>query len=215
MRLTTLAVIAVGKHLFPFRTEKLSPLAPMVLGGQPPGRVGSRQFFTTGRESGPSFFYDAGMELRAGNLVLRPPAERDLAAIVAACADDEISRFIPFVPSPYTEDDARAFLADVGEAWRLSPERTFAVADAECDEFLGVVTVRLREGGSVGYWLKREARGRGVMTEAVRAVVEWACGEHRIERLVLTAHPKNVASQRVAEKAGFRRVGMTDRKSVV
>jgi RimJ/RimL family protein N-acetyltransferase len=149
------------------------------------------------------------MELRAGDLVLRLPAERDLGAIVAACGDPEISRFIPYVPSPYTEDDARAFLADVREAWRMTPERTFAVADGERDEFLGVVTVRLREGGSVGYWLKPEARGRGVMTQAVRAVVEWACVEQGIERLVLTAHPDNVASQRVAEKAGFRRVGTT------
>src|SRR5437870_10986953 len=36
--------IARGKHLFPFRTEPLSPSAPMVLGGQPPGRVGRRRF---------------------------------------------------------------------------------------------------------------------------------------------------------------------------
>src|SRR5918995_6883861 len=38
------AVIAAGVHLFPFRTEKLSPLAPMVLGAQAPGRVGRRPF---------------------------------------------------------------------------------------------------------------------------------------------------------------------------
>ena len=38
-------VIAAGKHLFPFRTEQLSPPAPMVLGGQPPGRVGRRGIF--------------------------------------------------------------------------------------------------------------------------------------------------------------------------
>src|SRR5439155_9287950 len=43
------AVIAAGKHLFPFRTEKLSLLAPMVLGGQPPGRVGSRRFSSCDR----------------------------------------------------------------------------------------------------------------------------------------------------------------------
>ena len=43
-RLTSWAVIATGKHLFPFRTEKLSPLAPMVLGEQSPGRVGRRPF---------------------------------------------------------------------------------------------------------------------------------------------------------------------------
>ena len=37
--------IASGRHLFPFRTEQLSHSAPMVLGGQPPGRVGRRRFF--------------------------------------------------------------------------------------------------------------------------------------------------------------------------
>src|SRR5690349_24509299 len=35
--------IAWGKHLFPFRTEQLSPTAPMVLGPQGPGRVGRRR----------------------------------------------------------------------------------------------------------------------------------------------------------------------------
>src|SRR5680860_423052 len=39
----SLVAIARGIHLFPFRTEPLSPSAPMVLGGKPPGRVGRRQ----------------------------------------------------------------------------------------------------------------------------------------------------------------------------
>ena len=37
--------MARGKHLFPFRTEQLSPSAPMVLGPQGPGRVGRRRSF--------------------------------------------------------------------------------------------------------------------------------------------------------------------------
>src|SRR5438132_4757166 len=41
---TISAVLPAGKHLFPFRTEKLSLPGPMVLGGQPPGRVGRRRF---------------------------------------------------------------------------------------------------------------------------------------------------------------------------
>lgn len=36
--------IALGSHLFPFRTQKLSPVAPMVLGRIRPGRVGRRRF---------------------------------------------------------------------------------------------------------------------------------------------------------------------------
>ena len=50
--LTSWAVIATGKHLFPFRTEKLSPLAPMVLGEQSPGRVGRRPFLSKGPARG-------------------------------------------------------------------------------------------------------------------------------------------------------------------
>jgi hypothetical protein len=44
--------IARGKHLFPFRTEQLSPAAPMVLGTHVPGRVGRRRFFFTSRPNG-------------------------------------------------------------------------------------------------------------------------------------------------------------------
>src|SRR5437588_8491728 len=40
--------LARGKHLFPFRTEQLSPSAPMVLGPRGPGRVGRRRFFFSG-----------------------------------------------------------------------------------------------------------------------------------------------------------------------
>ncbi len=50
---------ARGKHLFPFRTEQLSPSAPMVLGPQGPGRVGRRRFLQirVGRYRGPPFFF--------------------------------------------------------------------------------------------------------------------------------------------------------------
>lgn len=81
-------------------------------------------------------------------------------------------------------------------------EKFFVIVDALTNAFLGVVFVELRDGGEVGYLLAAGARGRGVMTEAVRAVVRWAEGSG-IRRLCLTTHPANVASQRVAERAGF------------
>jgi RimJ/RimL family protein N-acetyltransferase len=77
------------------------------------------------------------------------------------------------------------------------------------DELLGVVTVNLVEEGTVGYWLAPAARGRGVMTRAVRLAVDWARAEHGIRVLRLTTHPHNLASQRVAERVGFRRIGTT------
>ncbi len=149
------------------------------------------------------------MEIRAGQLLLRPPCQRDLAAVVAACQDPEIPRFIPYVPLPYRQQDGKTWLAEVERKWQGSDERTFAIVDQESNRFLGAVSIRLRDGGSIGYWLSREARSQGVMSEAVGAVVEWARAEHGIERLCILAHPDNVASQRVAEKAGFTRTGIT------
>ena len=149
------------------------------------------------------------VELLDAELKLRPPTEADIPAIVAACRDPEIARFIPFVPTSYNEDDARRWLDAVQAGWRTTPERTFAVLDHERDEFLGVVTVNLAEKGTVGYWLAPDARGRGVMTRSVALVVDWARQTHGIGVLRLTTHPDNLASQRVAERAGFRRIGMT------
>src|SRR5829696_5495585 len=51
--------IARGKHLFPFRTEPLSLSAPMVLGGQPPGRVGRRRSLSRAAPRGGSFSFRA------------------------------------------------------------------------------------------------------------------------------------------------------------
>ena len=149
------------------------------------------------------------MEIRSERLVLRPPRADDLRAVVEACQDPDIPRFIPFVPVPYRDEDARAFLDAVERAWNDSDERTFAIC-GEDDVLIGAVTVRLREGGTVGYWLRASARGQGLMTEAVCAVVQWARDECGIERLYLWTHPDNHASQAVAERAGFVRVGVAE-----
>ena len=147
------------------------------------------------------------MELRDRDLLLRPLGLGDLDDVVSACDDPEIVRFTLLVPSPYTEADGIAFLTQVEEHWRAgTPERTFAITAA--GEFLCVVSISL-DSGVLGYWLKHDARGRGWMTRAVVSVVHWA-RDLGVEDFSLTTHPDNVASQRVAEKAGFRRVGIVE-----
>src|SRR5579884_3241200 len=68
--------MARGKHLIPFRTEQLSPSAPMVLGSQGPGRVGRRRFFS-------------------GNGLARPPGEPGARSWVLAAPLVEGSRRAP------------------------------------------------------------------------------------------------------------------------
>lgn len=133
---------------------------------------------------------------------LRPFEERDVPAIAAACQDPEIPRWTA-VPSPYTEADARQWLES-------DEEESFAVVDKQSDELLGSIGVRYLDGGigEVGYWVKREARGRGVATRALGLVARWALVDRGLGRFQLRADVANEASQRVAEKAGFVREGV-------
>ena len=68
------------------------------------------------------------LEIRTERLVLRRPRLEDVPAIVLACQDPDVPRFMPEVSIPYGEHDARRFLASVDRAWRESDKRTFAIA---------------------------------------------------------------------------------------
>jgi RimJ/RimL family protein N-acetyltransferase len=142
------------------------------------------------------------MELRGADLLLREPAPADVDAVAAACADEETARFIPLIADPYTRADAEWWIERCATAWRTGGSHPFVIADAETGELLGAIEVR-PAGGSIGYWVAPGARGRGVATRALETVCRWWP-----ERpLHLVTHPDNRASQRVAEKAGFRRTG--------
>jgi RimJ/RimL family protein N-acetyltransferase len=77
--------------------------------------------------------------------------------------------------------------------------------DAATATRLGRVGLRLGEPGAaeVGYWVDPRARKRGVATTAVRAVCQWAVTTAGIELIEWRCEAGNVASRRVAEKAGF------------
>jgi RimJ/RimL family protein N-acetyltransferase len=59
----------------------------------------------------------------------------------------------------------------------------------------------------IGYGVRGDQRGKGYASEALGAVARWALAEGGIQRAWLTANTDNVASVRVAEKAGFHREG--------
>lgn len=146
------------------------------------------------------------MELRDGDLVLRPWTEDDVPALVEACSDPEIPRWIPVIPVPYTEHDGLAFVRGEVEG---SPEYSFAVT--EKGSLAGAIGMALnshRYRGTIGYWVVASARGRGVCARALRVLCAWGLGELRLERLELITDPDNVASQRCAEKVGFVREGV-------
>ena len=148
--------------------------------------------------------------LRDGDLVLRPKRPSDAEAIAAACQDPEIPRWT-FVPSPYSLADAEAFLARSADEESEGKAVNLLAVDATDDRLLGSFSLmeldREPGFGEIGYWVAAEARGRGIATRAVRLLADWARTELGLTRMEILPHKDNLASRRVAEKAGFEDTG--------
>jgi len=146
--------------------------------------------------------------LSDGVVFLRPWDESD-ASELASCidGDEEISRWLDRIPQPYSEADALAYLR--GEAG-VPGESKFAVTDAPGARPVGGIGAgAIDDNGivEIGYWLRADARGRGLTTRALRLVAGWALA-NGASRVQLRAAVENEASRRVAERAGFTLEGV-------
>ena len=141
-------------------------------------------------------------------VVLRPWEEGDAGALVECTnGDPELAAWLDRLPQPYSNADALAYIR--GET--VPDEEAYCIADAATGRVLGSIGITLRPGTDgvveIGYWMRAEARGRGLMTRAVGLAARKALADGAA-RVQLRADPENVASCRVAEKAGFTREGV-------
>ena len=149
--------------------------------------------------------------LTDGVVALRPLRAEDAPDITASCQDPDIQRWVPMVPAPYTETDARRFILMTLQAWHDGTGYEFAIADPATDGYVGSIGIHLGPSPrrhAVGYIVSPQARRRGYATRALRLITRWAFEQLGVERLALWTLPGNVASQAVADKAGFRFEGL-------
>jgi RimJ/RimL family protein N-acetyltransferase len=149
---------------------------------------------------------------------LRGWRHTDAARVVQACSDDRTQHWLAgSLPSPYTVEDAHSYIAGLSAEAAMGKVLSWCVADAETDVCVGSVAVMdlrhaLGTAGEIGYWTHPDARGRGVMSEAVRLAIRHAFvpredGGLGRRRLRLNAAAGNSASQHIARASGFVEVG--------
>ncbi|WKN47743.1 GNAT family N-acetyltransferase [Nocardioides sp. Arc9.136] len=156
-------------------------------------------------------------ELAAEGLLLRPWRATDVPRIVEGCADRDTQAWLGQMPSPYTEESARAWLHQVEERLAAGTAVNWAVvdpadpADPDGSPVLGSVGwFGLVEGVDceIGYWVHPDARGRRVATRALRAVAAHAFATLDVRRVRACAAAGNAASRRVIEACGFTQYGV-------
>ncbi len=146
------------------------------------------------------------MEIVTPSAVLRDWRFDDAAPLARHANSPRIAAMMrDAFPSPYTLEDANRFIAAA-----TSTDANLVLAIDLGGEAVGGIGVHplgdvYRRTAEIGYWLSESCRGRGITTDAVRAIVPVAFDRFGIVRLQAGVFSNNPASMRVLEKAGFVR----------
>lgn len=146
------------------------------------------------------------MIFESRRLIARRFGPRDLAAFVAMRADPEVARYQSW--SSYSTEEGREFLEILAGRTPGDPGwYQFALEARDGGAFVGDCGLRILETDArlaqIGYTIAGPQWNKGYATEAVIALTAYAFANFPLHRITASVDPRNAASCRVAEKAGY------------
>jgi RimJ/RimL family protein N-acetyltransferase len=146
--------------------------------------------------------------LTDGDIFVRPVRLDDAEALFEAAHESipEVSPWLPWCHKNYAIEETREFLASRTNQANSEEAYSFGIFDKSGGRFLGGVGLnffnRVHQMANLGYWVRTGETGKGVASKATRLVARFGFAELGLQRIEIIAAVGNVASQRVAEKAG-------------
>jgi aminoglycoside 6'-N-acetyltransferase len=144
----------------------------------------------------------------SARLIARRFEPRDLLSFIAMRGDPDVSRYQAW--TSYGEAEARQLLEALATINPGDPGWfQFAIEERAAGQFVGDCGLRIMEHdgrlGQIGYTIARPFWNRGYGTEVIAALVAYAFQSFPLHRITASVDPRNVASCRALEKAGFRK----------
>ncbi len=147
------------------------------------------------------------IDLPGGAALVRARAERAARSVAAINASlDHLHPWMAWAAEPATEAGMAAFFAAAEELWDRRQDFLFTIVDAADEHVLGGCGLHARLGSTgleIGYWVHVDHIGRGLATEAARALTEAAFAIDGIERVRIRCEDTNERSARVPAKLGY------------
>jgi ribosomal-protein-alanine N-acetyltransferase len=148
--------------------------------------------------------------LQTERLTLRAHALSDIPALIPLIGAREVAATTLRIPHPYTESDARDFIAATQEDFSSGSGLRLGIVLRASDTLCGGVGLRIKADhrrAELGYWIGVPYWGNGYATEAARAVVKYGFETLGLHRIFASHFANNPASARVLRKIGMRHEG--------
>lgn len=145
-------------------------------------------------------------------LVLRKPRPEDAYAMFTGWAQDaDVTRYLTWRPHKSIEE-SHEIIRICLKLWEGKEDHPYMLVLKETDQPIGMLALHPDSFKvALGYVLAKAHWGKGYMTEASRAMIEWLLQQREIYRVFATTDVENIGSQRVLEKAGLIHEGLLRR----
>jgi len=152
--------------------------------------------------------------LSDGQIGLRQFTREDVPALFNSIRESltQLSAWMVWAHPGYSIEDTQAFVLKCGSGWEKGEQYSFAIIDVHDGQFLGSVGLsavnRMHGFANLGYWVRTRKTRHGVATSATRMAARFSFESLALNRVELLVPTANLASQRVAEKAGAKQEGL-------
>jgi RimJ/RimL family protein N-acetyltransferase len=151
----------------------------------------------------------------SGNAVNLRELTIDDATTIVNLMDYEIAKYLYEVPYPYRIDDALNFIKSNYEYFKSQKAITFGIEYKNTLEskllLVGTIGIKdidyVNKKANIGYWIGKQYQDKGIATECVKLVVNYAFDALKLKEISAYVFPDNNPSIRVLEKHGFVKTG--------
>ena len=158
--------------------------------------------------------------IETARLVLRPFTAGDAGVVQKLAGRREVSETTSYIPHPYEDGMAEAWIASHSIAWANRTRIAYAITVKESGQLIGAVSLSQieKETAELGYWIGLPSWGNGYCTEAAAGLLKRAPLEFGIFNIRAVHLSANPASGRVLQKLGLthiRNEQMADRNGAM
>ena len=147
----------------------------------------------------------------SGKLINLREITMDDTTTIVNLMDYEIAKFLYEVPYPYRIDDALNFIKSSYNDFKLCKAITFGIEYKNIIEskllLVGTIGIKdidyINKKTNIGYWIGKQYHGKGIATECIKLVVNYAFDVLKLKEISAYVFPDNNSSIRVLEKNGF------------
>lgn len=144
--------------------------------------------------------------LETDRLILRRLSAEDVLEIFALRSNKEVMKYIPR-PLVKTMDDAMAHIAMIDEKIENNEGINWVITLKDNPKLIGIIGhYRMKPEhfrAEIGYMLLPEYHGQGIISEAIKEVVNYGFEVMKLHSIEAIIHPENHASEKVLQKNGF------------